>query len=160
MHKFKAILLLVIASTLASCSSFQEGQRVIASENDGEVIEGIVKQVECNRPTGFGAIELQVKRGKIIESTWYKVDSQELCSEEVQSALLGKSTRLAELGAANMISRDATISSVRVVDGFVVDVSTVETVKYSDYIKNVKGYETIDSNRKVMDWYFKHRRSN
>jgi hypothetical protein len=167
MHKFKAILLLVIASALASCSSFQEGQRVIASENgneagkrdDGEVIEGVVRQAECNKPTGFGTVEIQVKKGKIIESTWYKVNSRDLCSKEVPSAMLGSSTQLTELGAANIMFGDPTLSSIRIVDGFVVEVTTVKKMRGSDYLKNVKSYETNDSVRDVMNWYLENRKS-
>ena len=143
-------------------------KREVASDPKGnetgnriEELQGIIKQVECNRPTGVGAIQLETKQDRVIEVSWHKVNSPELCSKVVPSQWgLDGATKLTELAAGNILSKEATITKIKSVDGFVVEVDAVKKVDYPKYIKSVNRYEAIGDNREVLDWFFQNRRSN
>jgi hypothetical protein len=165
--QIKLFFMLVTVTALVSCSHHPAGKREVASQIKGnetgnriEEIQGIIKQAECNKLTGLGTIELQVKKHKTIETTWYKVNSPELCTKEIPSEyFLGNATYLTNLSASNVTSQDVLITAVKIVDDFVVEVTPVKKVNYSDYIKNVTEYDSIGNNREVLDWYFKNRKS-
>lgn len=157
------LVLLIVLGLMFSCTHMNqissEVSRKTASDGRVEVYEGVVKQVECNKPTGIGALELQVKNDRTLESTWFKVNSRELCSKEVPSKyFLGNGTPLTNLGAENISSENFTVSSIKVVDGFVVEVTEVKKIKYSEFLKRIDGYQTF-GNREVLDWYFQNRKS-
>ena len=166
----KLCIVAMLLMGLSACSQWQTGKRAVASEEpkgnetgnrvNEETVEGIIKQAECNKLTGFGTIELQVKKDRVIETTWYKVNSKELCSKEIPSQyFLGNATVLTNLSAENVTSEHVTISTIRIVDDFVVEINPVKKVNYQEYTKRVRGYESIGNNREVLEWYFQNRKS-
>lgn len=169
MKKIGCMLVLGSLLGLVSCAHMDAKRNVASDEgiqgnetgNRMEELEGIIKQAECNKPTGLGTIELEVKSGKTVETTWYKVNSQELCSREIESELfLGKATVLTDLSSKNVTHPEVTITKVQVSDGFVTGIEAVKKVDYAKYMKNVQHYESNGNNREVLNWYFQNRKGN
>lgn len=123
-----------------------------------ETVTGIIKEVECNRPTGLGIVNVETKVGRVLVTQWYRVDSQELCSNTVTTTTGVNSTRLSEIAFYNYVSRDFTISELTLVDGMVKDVKNVGKVDQVRYSQNISGYEH-NGQQEAFDWYFSARRN-
>jgi hypothetical protein len=154
----KFIPSLLSSLLMVGCSHIKAPER-FPSSADVDSPVGIIKQVECNRTSGLGAIELQSRNGDTLESTWYKVSSFDLCSKDVRGHLQGSATALTEMAFKNNLSRNAQMSKLIIKEGVVIDVHQAHKVDYAQYTKKIKAFESIGQ-KEVLDWYFQNRRGN
>lgn len=138
--------LLLITILLSSLNAFAKGNKPI---------KGVIKQVQCNRPSGLGIFELQTRKGKTITMTWYKVDSKELCSDMSDHRLfLFDTSKLAGIGADNTINRDLSLSELVFDDqGMVIDVLKAGSIDVMKFTKKVKTYKTVGA-QEAHAWFF------
>ncbi len=140
MKTFLALVLLTSFSAMASTT-----------------LRGVILQAECNRPTGFGVIEIAVKNGKAVDRHHLNVNSKKLCSDPVSSATIPGATVLGEIAFNNFLS-DKYLSEVIIEDGFIVDAENVEKVR-PDYLEKGTKKVNVLNAQEAMNWYFSNRRS-
>ncbi len=138
--------LLLITILLGSLNAFAKTNKSI---------EGVIRQVSCNRPTGLGIFELQTRKGKTITNTWYKVESKALCSDTSDHRLfLFDTSKLAGIGADNTMNRDLSISKLIFDDqGMVIDIEKVGSVDVLKFSKKVKRYKNVGVHE-ANAWFF------
>jgi|GEM_PF-4292187 len=83
-----------ILLTLVSCFLFG----ITSFAEQSETVTGVIGDVECNTPTGFGTVQLRTKVGNNLHVNWYQVNSKPLCYAPV-----GKNAFLPNLGNQGII---------------------------------------------------------
>lgn len=120
--------------------------------------KGYIFSSECDPKLNIGVAEVRRINGEELESTWYKVKSEELCSysEKQHPMFLGKSTKLTELSAENFVSNAPTESRL-VFDenGYLIDIEKVGTTDIA-YFQGVNSH-IQKNNASANRWYFKEK---
>ncbi|MFT6631521.1 MAG: hypothetical protein ACJAS4_001470 [Bacteriovoracaceae bacterium] len=132
---------------LASMSSFA---------NEGHV-SGIVKQMECDSREGKGIVELETMEGDTIVSSWYKVDSGELCSPTENSLMfLGKTSKLGALSAENTglnSSGNGNYTTFITENGMIVEIEKNEKVAFEGLYDGAK-HSVRENVAEAHKWYY------
>jgi hypothetical protein len=119
---------------------------------------GYIFSSECDPELNIGVAEVRRINGKELESIWYKVKSEELCSysEKQHPMFLGKSTKLTEISAENFVSNTPTESRLILDEnGFLIDVEKVGKINIA-YFQGINSH--IQKNNKSANrWYFKEK---
>lgn len=122
-------------------------------------LQGVVKSVECNRPTGYGIMEIHKLVGKTLQISVLKVDSKDLCSKKVESkysvvtANVSNPVYLTELAFQNNIKSQLTTSTITIDQDRVVAVEDLKQVSAMEYSRFKKVMYMTDA-AEVWNWFF------
>jgi hypothetical protein len=116
---------------------------------------GIIKQVECNKSTGFGVVEVHTNVNNVLISTWYNVKSTNLCSDSINSNLfLGKSSKLSNIGANNINNSNFILSEIILdKEGFIVDIKDSGNIHSKTFLKDIESSKRVNV-QEAHNWYF------
>ncbi len=141
--------LLIASLVLGSISAF-------ANES---LVSGVIAEVECSSRAGLGVMGLETMEDNVKVTTYYKVDSDDLCSASQKSLMfLGSTSKLAALSSTNtglVGARDGEVNytTFKLEGDKIVEIVANELVSVSEY------YDGLDSEERrnaaaAHKWYF------
>ncbi|MGE3610811.1 MAG: hypothetical protein AB7I27_14565 [Bacteriovoracaceae bacterium] len=113
-------------------------------------MNGIIRQIECNRPSGLGHIQLEVRSllNMTMKNYFLRVNSKELCGSEPNAPTL-----LGEVGYEALFLGKVYLFKVKIENNFVTGIEQVKPIAELDYYKNYLTWENINQ-QEVMSWFY------
>ena len=127
-----------------------------------DTITGVVMEVQCNSVTGLGYVDIQTVENNTRISNWYKVDSRELCSTNVEADyFLFETAVLSEIASRNITNRTIVENTFTLNhDNEIVAIENETEEDGRSYFSGARLHErnNLEENQ-VINWYFSNRRS-
>lgn len=116
---------------------------------------GVIIQAQCDKNTGYGIVEVQRNIDTVLTSTWYKVNSKNLCGKKYNHNLfIGNVSEIIKISADNSIGSDYKVNQfIFNDDGYLINLKDAGQVNASTFIDGAETTKRINA-QSAHNWYF------